>query len=224
MTLLEVIALGARDAVAAQEGGADRVELVADMAADGLSPSPATVAEVRSAVDIPVRVMLRLTDGFAAGKLDELARRTIELRDAGAEEFVFGFLTPIGSVDLPAGTRITEALDGAPWTFHRAIDHCADRAALRSAIAHLPGLDTILTAGAAAGVDRGLDVLVAKPRGPHRVLVGGGLRLDHLPRLLAAGLDAFHIGSAARPRGWDAAVSAEEVRRWRRAIDVRPSV
>ncbi|MGV7942589.1 copper homeostasis protein CutC, partial [Mycobacterium kansasii] len=84
--------LDARDAVAAQEGGADRVELVADMAADGLSPSPATVAEVRAAVDIPVRVMLRVTDGFAAGDVDELLRRTADVRSAGAEEFVLGFL------------------------------------------------------------------------------------------------------------------------------------
>lgn len=128
MTLLEVIALDARDAVAAQEGGADRVELVADMAADGLSPSAASVAEVRSAVDIPVRVMLRLTDGFAAGSLDALIRRTADLRAAGAEEFVLGFLTPAGAVDLPAVARIVDTIGGSPWTFHRAIDHCADRA------------------------------------------------------------------------------------------------
>ncbi|MET9329203.1 copper homeostasis protein CutC [Tsukamurella sp. NPDC003166] len=132
MALLEVIALNARDGIAAQEGGADRVELVADMAADGLSPSPATVAEVRAAVDIPVRVMIRLADGFAPGNLDALVRRTVELRSAGAEEFVLGFLTADGAVDLPAVTRIVEAIDGAPWTFHRAIDHCADRAALTS--------------------------------------------------------------------------------------------
>ncbi|TWS20566.1 copper homeostasis protein CutC [Tsukamurella asaccharolytica] len=224
MALLEVIALDARDAVAAEEGGADRVELVADMAADGLSPSPATVAAVRAALDIPVRVMLRLTDGFAAGNLDALIGRTADLRAAGAEEFVLGFLTPDGAVDLPAVTRIVESIDGAPWTFHRAIDHCANRAALRAAVADLPGLDTILTAGAATGVDDGIATLTSENPGPQRVLVGGGLRLDHLPRLLAAGLDAFHIGSAARPHGWGAPVSTDEVRRWRQAVDVRSSV
>lgn len=219
MALLEVIALGAQDAVAAREGGADRVELVADMAADGLSPSPATVAEVRAAVDIPVRVMLRLADGFAPGDLGALVQRTAELRDAGAEEFVLGFLTADGAVDLPAVTRVVEAIDGAPWTFHRAIDHCADRAALRAEVADLPGLDGFLTAGAATGVDDGIITLIAEAPDPQRILAGGGLRLAHLSRLTAAGIDAFHIGSAARPDGWDAPVSAEAVRTWRAAID-----
>ncbi|WP_336669776.1 copper homeostasis protein CutC [Tsukamurella sp. USMM236] len=219
MALLEVIALDARDAVAAQEGGADRVELVADMAADGLSPSPATVAEVRAAVDIPVRVMLRLVDGFAPGDLGALLRRTVELRSAGAEEFVLGFLTPDGAVDPPAVTRVVEAIDGAPWTFHRAIDHCADRSALRAAVAELPGLDGFLTAGATSGVDHGIATLVAEASGPQRILAGGGLRLDHLPPLMQAGIDAFHIGSAARPQGWMSPVSAEAVRTWRAAVD-----
>ncbi|KXO99594.1 copper homeostasis protein CutC [Tsukamurella pseudospumae] len=224
MALLEVIALDARDAAAAEEGGADRVELVADMAADGLSPSPGTIAAVLAAVDIPVRVMIRLTDGFAPGNLGELVRRTIDLRTAGAKEFVLGFLSPDGTLDLEATGRIVEAIDGAPWTFHRAIDHCADRTALRAAVADLPGLDTILTAGAHSGVDDGIDTLVTETGGPQRILVGGGLRLDHLPRLLAAGIDAFHIGSAARPHGWGEPASAEAVTRWRAALDVRSSV
>ncbi len=219
MALLEVIALDARDAVAAQEGGADRVELVADMAADGLSPSPTTVAEVLAAVDIPVRVMVRLADGFLAGDVDAVVQRTVELKVSGAQQFVLGFLTADGAVDLPAVARIVEALDGAPWTFHRAIDHCADRAALRTAIADLPGLDTILTAGAPTGVGDGIGTLVTETTGPQRILVGGGLRLDHLPRLRAAGIGAFHIGSAARPEGWDGPVSADAVRRWRTALD-----
>lgn len=224
MALLEVIALDAWDAVAAQEGGADRVELVADMAADGLSPSPATVAAVRASVDIPVRVMLRLADGYAPGDLGALVRRTVELRSAGAEEFVLGFLTPDGNLDLPAATRVVDAIDGAPWTFHRAIDHCADRAALRAAVAELPGLDGFLTAGAAAGVDDGIATLVTEAQGAQRTVVGGGLRLDHLPRLRAAGIDAFHIGSGARPTGWNTPVSADAVRSWRTALDVRSSV
>lgn len=218
MALLEVIALDARDAVAAKEAGADRVELVADMAADGLSPSPGTVTSVLAAVDIPVRVMIRLTDGFTPGNLDELVRRTVDLRTAGAQEFVLGFLSPDGTVDREATGQIVEAIDGASWTFHRAIDHCVDRAALRAAIADLPGLDTILTAGAAGGVEDGIGTLVTETGGPQQ-MAGGGLRLDHLPRLRAAGIDAFHIGSAARPHGWGAPVSEQAVRSWRAAVD-----
>ncbi|MEU1024126.1 copper homeostasis protein CutC, partial [Streptomyces sp. NPDC005904] len=83
--VLEVIALDAEDAVAARAGGADRLELVTDMAADGLTPTRETFAAIRSRVDIPLRVMLRLADGFAAGDVDALVRRARELRAEGAD-------------------------------------------------------------------------------------------------------------------------------------------
>ncbi|MER6434794.1 MULTISPECIES: copper homeostasis protein CutC [unclassified Streptomyces] len=223
--VLEVIALGVEDAVAAQDGGADRLELVTDMAADGLTPAVETFAGIRAAVDISLRVMLRLADGFAAGDVDALVRAAGEMRTAGADEFVLGFLDEHGGPDLSAVERIVAELDGCPWTFHRAIDRAADRDALRKQLADLPGLDAYLTAGSPDGVDDGFPVLLAEtaragePGYEPRVMVGGGLRLDHVPRLRAAGVDAFHIGGAARPGGWAGPVSVDAVRRWRAALD-----
>ncbi|MEU6991579.1 copper homeostasis protein CutC [Streptomyces sp. NPDC046465] len=223
--VLEVIALDAEDAVAAQAGGADRLELVTDMAADGLTPSRETFAGIRSSVDISLRVMLRLADGFAAGDVDALVRRAQELRSEGADEFVLGFLDEDGGPDMAAVETLAGAIDGCRWTFHRAIDRAADRDALRKQLADLPGLDTYLTAGSATGVDDGLPTLIAEaarcgePGYEPRLLIGGGLRLDHLPRLREAGVDAFHIGGAARPDGWSAPVCAEAVAQWRAALD-----
>ncbi|GGM03262.1 copper homeostasis protein CutC [Streptomyces fumigatiscleroticus] len=223
--VLEVIALDVEDAVAAQAGGADRLELVTDMAADGLTPPAPTVAAIRAAVDIDVRVMLRLADGFAAGDVERLVRTAGEAREAGAEQFVLGFLGADGGVDLAAVERLTGVLDGCRWTFHRAIDRAADREALRKQLADAPGLDTYLTAGSAAGVDDGIPTLLAEagrrdePGYEQQLLVGGGLRLDHVPALLAAGIDGFHIGGAARPEGWAGPVSREAVAQWRRMLD-----
>ncbi|MFF3687699.1 copper homeostasis protein CutC [Streptomyces sp. NPDC002187] len=226
--LLEVIALDAEDAVAARTGGADRLELVTDMAADGLTPSRETYARIRAAVDIPLRVMLRLADGFLAGTpadADALVQVAQGLRAEGADEFVLGFLDETGDPDLVTVERLMAALDGCRWTFHRAIDHAADRDSLRKQLADLPGLDTYLTAGSPAGVDDGLPTLLAEaarggePGYEPRLLVGGGLRLDHVPALRTAGVDAFHIGGAARPGGWDGPVAADAVRQWRAALD-----
>ncbi|WP_329337778.1 copper homeostasis protein CutC [Streptomyces sp. NBC_00663] len=223
--VLEVIALDAEDAIAAQAGGADRLELVTDMAADGLTPSVATFTAIRAAVDIDLRVMLRLTDGFAAGDVDRLVRTAGELRAAGADQFVLGFLDAEGGVDLAAVERVVAELDGSPWTFHRALDHTADRDALRKQLADLPGLDTYLTAGAATGVEDGLPTLLTEaaragePGYEQRILVGGGLELTHVPQLLAARIDAFHIGGAARPKGWSHPVSAKAVEEWRRVLN-----
>ncbi|MEU1596563.1 copper homeostasis protein CutC [Streptomyces sp. NPDC005708] len=223
--VLEVIALGVEDAVAAQAGGADRLELVTDIAADGLTPPAETFAGIRAAVGISLRVMLRLRDGFAAGDVEDLVRTARELRAAGADEFVFGFLGEDGSPDLDAVERLVAVLGGCRWTFHRAIDRAADRDALRKQLADQPGLDTYLTAGSPDGVDDGLPTLVTEaarrgePGYNQRLLVGGGLRLEHVPRLRAAGVDAFHIGGAARTDGWDSPVSVEAVREWRTAVD-----
>ncbi|KAB1147287.1 copper homeostasis protein CutC [Streptomyces luteolifulvus] len=225
--VLEVIALDVEDAVAAQAGGADRLELITDMAADGLTPPVATFVAIRAAVDIPLRVMLRLEDGFAARETDRLVAVARELRAAGAEEFVLGFLDAAGGVDLGAVERVVDELagSGCRWTFHRAIDHAADRDALRKQLDGVPGLDTYLTAGSSAGVDDGLPTLLAEaarrgePGYEQRILVGGGLRLDHVPGLLAGGIDAFHIGGAARPGGWGERVSAAAVEEWRGALD-----
>ncbi|MGI5138999.1 MULTISPECIES: copper homeostasis protein CutC [unclassified Streptomyces] len=223
--VLEVIALGVEDAVAAQAGGADRLELVTDIAADGLTPPAETFAGIRAAVGISLRVMLRLRDGFAAGDVEDLVRTARELRAAGADEFVFGFLGEDGSPDLGAVERLVAVLGGCRWTFHRAIDRAADRDALRKQLADQPGLDTYLTAGSPDGVDDGLPTLVTEaarrgePGYNQRLLVGGGLRLEHVPRLRAAGVDAFHIGGAARTDGWDSPVSVEAVREWRTAVD-----
>ncbi|NUV58800.1 copper homeostasis protein CutC [Streptomyces sp. CAI-85] len=227
--LLEVIALDAEDAVAAQAGGADRLELVTDMAADGLTPPVEVFASIRAAVGIPLRVMLRLADGFAAGDVDRLARAARDLRSAGAEEFVLGFLDADGGPDLAALERIVAALDGRPWTFHRALDHAADRDTLRKQVDGLPGLDTYLTAGAAAGVDEGLPTLLAEAARTgeqgyeQQLLVGGGLHLAHVPTLRTAGITAFHIGGAARPDGWTGPVSSAAVQEWRTALDTPPT-
>lgn len=239
--ILEVIALDAVDAAAAQAGGADRLEVVRDIAADGLTPTRESFAAIRAAVDIPMRVMLRPTDGFAIGhpggdaspeaspdaSLDALLARAAELRAEGAEEFVLGFLDDAGQPDMPALTTLAEAVDGCPWTFHRAIDRAADRDVLRKRLADLPGLDTYLTAGSADGVADGLDVLrteaarttAGEPGYTAQLLVGGGLTLDQVKGLQAAGVQGFHIGGAARPGGWTAPVAADAVRTWRDTLD-----
>ncbi|MGP3951717.1 copper homeostasis protein CutC [Streptomyces sp. 7N604] len=228
--ILEVIALGVDDAVAAEAGGADRLELVTDMAADGLTPSRETFAAVRAAVDIPLRVMLRSAatarsgERCTAAELHALCAEAEALRAEGADEFVLGFLDHEGHPDLVAVEMIVAVIEPCPWTFHRAIDRAAHRDELRKQLAGLPGLDAYLTAGSQTGVDDGMPVLLAEaaragePGYEARILVGGGLRLDHLPRLRAGGIDAFHIGGAARPAGWASTVSAAAVEHWREAL------
>ncbi|MCF2527590.1 copper homeostasis protein CutC [Yinghuangia soli] len=220
-SLLEVVVLSAADARAAAAGGADRVELVADMAADGLTPDAGVFAEVREAVEIPVRVMVRRAAGFARGvPLARLCADAEALWRAGAREFVGGWLGEDGRVDVEACEEVLGVLPDTHWTFHRAFDHTRDRAEAWETVGALTGVDTVLTSGAADGVAAGAAVLAADAAaacGP-RILVGGGLRAEHVGQLRAAGLDAFHIGTPARPRGWASPVDAEQVAVWRELV------
>lgn len=213
--MLEVIALDAVDAEAAQAGGAHRLELTVDMAADGLTPPVAVLRDVLSATDLPVRVMLRDAPGFAPGDLDGLRRDAAALREAGASEFVLGFLDAGGRVDEVACAALVAELDGCAWTFHRALDNSADPEAAWTVVGGL-GCDTVLAAGSARGVGDGLAVLerLAARQGPVRLLVGGGLKAEHVAPLKAVGVTGFHVGGAVRPGGWDAPVSADAVRTW----------
>jgi copper homeostasis protein len=224
--ILEVIVLTPRDAVAAERGGADRLEVVTEMAAGGLTPAPDTVAAIRDAVDLPLRVMVRCNAGFTATgrELDGMLHDVARLRAAGATEFVFGLLTTAGEVDIAACRRFAAAVAGCPWTFHRALDNAADRSRAWRAVSGLTGVDTVLTAGSAAGVGSGLPTLLAEAEAAAHdddgvtrrlgMLVGGGLGEDHVPALRAAGVTALHIGTAARSGGWAGPVDPAAVRRW----------
>lgn len=224
--LLEVIALGPGDVPGAVDGGADRLEVVADMDSDGLTPSLETVRDLKRACDLPLRVMLRANDGFSTSG-SELARLRIaayQLANAGADGFVLGFLGLNAEIDVEATLALADELDGRPWTFHRAIDHCLDLDEAWAVVPGLPGLDAVLTAGSARGVGSGLDELCTRATGSERaasvIMAGGGLEPDHVPWLARAGVRQFHVGSRVRPGGsWKAYVDAALVRSWRILVD-----
>ena len=225
--LLEVIAVDARDARAAVAGGADRLELVSEMQHAGFAPSVETFEAVRAAVEVPLRVMIRRREGFSAGGVQgvaELVHTAEALRRAGADEFVLGWLDPDGTVDVEAVRAVLDTLGGAKWTFHKAIDATNLRDSVYEAVRKLPGLDTVLTSGGHPAAADGAEVLAAEAErerrlGGPRVLVGGGLTREAVPGLQAAGLDAFHVGTAVRADGtWNSAVDPDKVAEWRKLV------
>lgn len=224
--LLEVIVLHPADAEAAEAGGADRLELVGTMQHGGLSCETATVSAVTRATSLPVRVMLRLREDFTTtgGELTRLVGLAGDYLAAGAEGVVFGFLNADLDVDVPVCEAVVDGLDGAPWTFHRAIDHSLDHDRAWRHLRRLPGLDTVLTAGSSLGVTHGLDDLTARATDPlaaRLLMAGGGLEPEHVPWLVRAGVRAFHVGSSVRPdRSWGKAyVDPGYVRSWRLLLD-----
>lgn len=229
--LLEVIATTVADARAAEDGGADRLEIVGSMVDGGMSPEPEAVETICAAVDVPVRCMVRLRAGFGTdgGEATRLYGLVTAYRSAGAEGMVLGFLNGLGEVDLEVIDWLTSQGDWS-WTFHRAIDSALDTDRAWRALDRVdqcPGLarlDTVLTAGSARGVEQGLDELVGRAatdlRAAGLIMAGGGLAAEHVPWLLRAGIDKFHVGTPVRlGRSYSSPVESSLVHAWRTLLD-----
>ena len=112
-----------------------------------------------------------------------------------------------------------------PWTFHRAIDAALEhRRGLAAGARRCPGWSRCCSAGSPQGLDAGHDELTdraaADPEVARLLMAGGGLRGEHVPWLVRAGVRQFHVGSAVRPGGsWKAYVDAGHVRAWRMLLD-----
>ncbi|KNX37551.1 copper homeostasis protein CutC [Luteipulveratus halotolerans] len=224
--LLEVIVTDVADAQAAARGGADRVELVGRADLGGMTPDPALAAAVASALDIPVRAMLRVTESHLLTSSDvaALIADAERLLDAGVTELVLGAAAPDGQPDTATLQPVIDTVAGMPFTFHRALDTAPDLVESVRAVLALPGCDTVLTSGHPAGVATGLPrleaLLSAAPDLGATVMVGGGLRVEHLPRLVGAGAGAVHLGRTVRDGGsWSGAVHESEVAGVRRRLD-----
>jgi copper homeostasis protein len=224
--LLEVLALGAGDVRGAEEGGADRLVVAADVESDGLTPAVSTARDICQAGDLPVRVMLRGNDGYSTSgsEISRLQGAAHEFADAGVEGFVLGFLGPTVEIDVDATLALADEFGSMPWTFHRAVDHVLDYDKAWRRLRMMPRMDTVLTAGSARGVDAGLDELCRRAADDSYIatlmMAGGELQPDHVPWLARAGVRKFHVGPQVRPGGsWKAYVDASMVRSWRSLVD-----
>ncbi len=225
--LVEVVALHPQDAEQAQEGGAHRLHVVAVDEAGFRSVEPGLVSAIVRATDLPVRVTLRLSDGFTTqgGEFARLRGLVADYLSLGVEGFVFGFLTRDLDIDVDTCAALADGLLGKPWTFDRAFDRVLEpRRAVRQ-LAGLPGLDGVHTAGAVLGMNSGFDDLIAlaqsSPDFAALAIAADGLRAEHVPWLVQAGIRAVHLGAAVRPgESWTKShVDAGFVRSWRMLLD-----
>ena len=166
---LEVCVDSTASALAAKHGGADRLELCADLIIGGTTPSPALLRQVKAETGLPVRALIRPRFGdfcYDHYELAQMAECAAELVAAGADGIVTGVLTPAGALDTDALRPIYVAARQAAekahrtvdCTLHRAFDVCCDPFAALEAAKQL-GLTTILTSGQAASAPQGAALL-----------------------------------------------------------------
>lgn len=184
MALLEVCVERASDALVAERGGAQRVELCADLAADGLTPSEAEMRAARALCSIPIFAMIRPVSGAFRCDRDVVSRMEREIdvaRDAGVNGLVLGALDERGAVDIATVERLVTRARDLPVTFHRAFDRTPDPAVALELLVDL-GVARVLTSGHAPTACEGeeeLALLVRRAGDRIVVMPGGGVRASN---------------------------------------------
>jgi copper homeostasis protein len=198
--ILEVCVTSVESAVAAERGGAARVELCSDLLEGGVTPSAGLIARTRARIGIGLQVLLRPRGGDFCCTEDEYAALLHDVgaaRTLGADGVVLGLLLPDGGVDEPRTRRLVELARPMSVTFHRAFDMTPDPLrALEQVIA--TGADRLLTSGGERSADLGAPTLAAlvKAAGDRIVIMaGGGIRASNARSIVErTGVRELHAG------------------------------
>ena len=202
MAILEICAGSVESAIAARDGGAQRIELCAALEVGGVTPSAGLIAEARNVEGLTLNVIIRprggdfLYDAHEAACMEQDIRTCKQL---GADGVVIGALTADGDIDTALCKRLIDAADGMSVTFHRAFDMCRDpRKALEDLIAL--GCHRVLTSGQAATAEAGIPLLkelVEQAAGHIIIMPGCGVNSGNAATILSA-TGAKEIHASAR--------------------------
>ncbi|MET3664982.1 copper homeostasis protein CutC [Caulobacter sp. 1776] len=186
--LLEVCVDTPAGLAAAIAGGADRIELCAALALQGLTPAPGLMA-IAAAAPIPIYPMIRPRNGdfcYDAGDLDAMRRDIDAVRAYGLAGVVIGANRPDGELDLEALETLVAHSQGLGMSLHRAFDLVPDQAAALEVAIEL-GFERVLTSGGAltaqAGAER-IAALVEQAAGRIGILAGAGVKPGNVADLV----------------------------------------
>lgn len=198
----EICTNSVESCIAAQKGGANRVELCAGIPEGGTTPSYgeiATAREVLTRTKMHVIIRPRGGDFFYSPIEIKTMLKDIEIaRQLGADGVVFGCLTADGEVDLTVMQELMAASKGLSVTFHRAFDVCRDPRKALEQIVEL-GCDRILTSGQQATAETGIPLLKElqeQAAGRIILLAGCGVNEKNIHRIAEeTGIGEFHFSA-----------------------------
>jgi len=205
MTIVEICVDDLEGTLEAERAGADRVEVCANLAEGGTTPSFGLIVRILELVTtVGVQIMIRPRGGdfvHSDSELSVMVADVCAIRDLAAQGqvplgIVLGVLTDAGRVDIGAMRRLMAAAGDLPVTFHKAFDATSDLIAAHAELTEL-GVVRILTSGGAPTALEGANMLrrlVAKePHGPV-ILAGGSVRTGNVANVVAtSGVSEVHL-------------------------------
>jgi copper homeostasis protein len=183
---------------AAVEGGADRIELCANLAEGGTTPSYAHIKKCREAFDILLYPIIRPRGGDFLYNKDEFSIMKNDIRlckELGCDGIVIGLLNMDGTIDIARTSELTELAYPMGVTFHRAFDRCKDPFVALEELIEI-GCERILTSGQVPSVNEGVDLIAAlNKKADQRIIImpGSGVRKENIKMLAdKTGCKEFH--------------------------------
>ncbi len=200
--LLEVCVDSVAGARAAEQGGADRIELCANLIEGGTTPSSGMIRAVLEQTRLPVMVMIRPRGGDFCFDREELRTVQYELEavlELPVAGIVFGALTPDGQIDVDACQAVCRQAANVSKTFHRAFDHTRNAPNALRQLLELP-FDRLLTSGQQATAVAGLSLLrelIHNSEGRIRVMPGSGVRPENVRQIVeTTGAQEIHFSAS----------------------------
>jgi copper homeostasis protein len=187
--ILEVCVDSVDSAIAAQRGGAHRIELCSNLLEGGVTPSAGLVAAVRSALSIELYVMIRPRGGdfyYSSDEVEIMERDIQVAKDRGASGIVLGILRADGNVDVERTRHLVNLSAPLGVTFHRAFDMSADLfRSLREV--REAGVRRVLTSGGKQTAAEGTGVLrglVTAAKGAPAIISASGINESNVAALI----------------------------------------
>jgi copper homeostasis protein len=198
--IVEVCVDSLESAIAAERGGAKRVELCSGLPEGGITPSAGLIATARQKISIGLHVMIRPRPGDFCYTVDEFSvmqRDVLMAKQLGANGVVFGILDLDGKVDVQRIRQLVDLAKPLKATYHRAFDMSVD---LKQSLENVVevGADRILTSGGAPTALEGatmLRSLVEAARGRVIVMACGGIDDKNVQHIIKqTGVREIHVG------------------------------
>ena len=189
--VLEICVESVESAIAAEGGGAQRIELCADLAGGGTTPSAGLMQCVREHARLPVHVMIRPRPGdFCYSDYElEIMRNDIQVaKQRKMDGVVLGILRQDDSVDVERTKMLVEYAHPLPVTFHRAFDLAKNPATALEDVLETRS-SRILTSGGEARATDGLAILrylVDAAKGRILIMPCGGIDSGSIARIVRA--------------------------------------
>lgn len=151
-----------KEAVLAEQRGANRIELCSDLANDGLTPAYELMQKTCSTLKIPVMVMIRPRAGnffYSEKEINQMKTEIDQAKKAGAAGVVFGLLTSENKIDVENTRLLAEYAQPLPVTFHKAIDELENSVEGVSVLKKIDGIKRVLTSGGKATAKEGAETI-----------------------------------------------------------------